>query len=109
MWSATRKVAATRIAIGVARSASAQSRERCALGSATVVPPHIVVQEIIEDDLTAQPAARRTYPSARKLLRSEHIVLRNDIAQDLRRHHLRRGAGRPGGGVPHVPPCAKSA
>jgi hypothetical protein len=31
-------------------------------------------------------AARRNYPSARRLLRSANIVLRNDIAQDLRRH-----------------------
>ena len=45
-------------------------------------------------DPSAPTAARRDYPSARKLLRSVNIVLPNDIAQDLRRHHLPvRGRG----------------
>src|SRR4051794_10063812 len=39
MWSASRRVAATRISLGVGRPAIVQSRVRCAVASATVSPP----------------------------------------------------------------------
>src|SRR3954468_24107095 len=45
-------------------------------------------------------AARRDYPSARRLLWSAQIVLQNDVAQDVRRHHPPcAGEG---------PPCSRS-